>query len=82
MLRYMFVSYCMDQFGNVEDDLSDLTNLAERAARNYGLPAFWISCSCMPNGDGSLKTQDGRSVQEEVHDGYMRIAYKTTLTTY
>lgn len=48
ILEYLFVAYTAEQFRNNEKDMKDLHYIAEKAARDAGLPAYWIGCSCMP----------------------------------
>ncbi|KAL3422677.1 3-hydroxyisobutyrate dehydrogenase protein [Phlyctema vagabunda] len=51
-LRYLFVAYSAEQFSHTSnDDLDALHVIAETAARQAGLPAYWVACSCMPNRD-------------------------------
>lgn len=49
ILEYLFVAYTAEQFSHSEDqDMQALHHIAEKAARDAGLPAYWIGCSCMP----------------------------------
>jgi hypothetical protein len=51
-LPYLFISYTTEQFpSNSNSHCDTLHQVAERAARAEGLPAYWISCSCMPDPD-------------------------------
>jgi len=40
-------AYTAEQFSAVED-LQELHQIADAAARNAGVPAYWVGCSCMP----------------------------------
>ncbi|KAL2801659.1 hypothetical protein BJX63DRAFT_416806 [Aspergillus granulosus] len=44
---YLFVSFTSEQFAST--DFGELHIIAEQAARNAGVRAYWISCSCMPD---------------------------------
>lgn len=46
----MFVAYTGEQFQSIED-LRVLHQMADAAARNAGVMAYWIGCSCMPDPD-------------------------------
>lgn len=46
-LAYVFVAYTAEQFSALED-LRELHQIADAAARNAGVPAYWVGCSCMP----------------------------------
>lgn len=46
-LSYIFVAYTAEQFQTI-DDLKDLHQIADAAARNAGVSAYWVGCSCMP----------------------------------
>ncbi|KAL4746681.1 hypothetical protein BDW72DRAFT_197474 [Aspergillus terricola var. indicus] len=48
VLEYIFISYTSAQFDG-PDDWSYLHFVATAAARSVGVPAYWISCSCMPD---------------------------------
>ncbi|KAK0712119.1 hypothetical protein B0H67DRAFT_493156, partial [Lasiosphaeris hirsuta] len=49
-LRYLFVAYSTEHFSHSNpSDLGALHKIAETAARNAGLPAYWVACSCMRN---------------------------------
>jgi hypothetical protein len=50
VLEYIFISYTSAQFDG-PDDWSYLHSVAAQAVRSAGVPAYWISCSCMPNPD-------------------------------
>lgn len=47
-LNYIFVAYTAEQFQGPED-LRALHQIADAAARNAGVMAYWIGCSCMPD---------------------------------
>jgi len=49
-MKYLFIAYTAEQFHS-NADLEALHNIAERATRNAGLPAYWIGCSCMADAD-------------------------------
>jgi len=49
-LSYVFVAYTAEQF-RTQDDLIALHQIADAAARNAGVMAYWIGCSCMPDPD-------------------------------
>jgi len=49
-LSYVFIAYTAEQFQNTED-LIALHKIADAAARNAGVMAYWIGCSCMPEPD-------------------------------
>ncbi|KAH8646611.1 hypothetical protein BGZ60DRAFT_535595 [Tricladium varicosporioides] len=50
MLNYLFIAYSTEHFNHSSaDDLEALHQIAERAARDAKLPAYWIACSCMPD---------------------------------
>ncbi|KAJ5115934.1 hypothetical protein N7456_000282 [Penicillium angulare] len=57
-LEYLFIAYTAEQFPSNED-LDELHRIAALAAKAAGLPAYWISCSCMPNDEkpGTLPDQ-------------------------
>lgn len=46
-LSYIFVAYTAEQFRSSED-LMALHQIADAAARNAGVMAYWVGCSCMP----------------------------------
>jgi hypothetical protein len=51
-MEYLFVAYTAEQFDSgSESDMQALHRIAEMAARNAGLVAYWIGCSCMPDRD-------------------------------
>jgi hypothetical protein len=46
---YIFIGYSTRQFdNNSNEDMNALHEMAERAAREAGVPAFWVAGSCMP----------------------------------
>lgn len=47
-LSYIFIAYTAEEFSTVED-LRELHQIADTAARNAGVPAYWVGCSCMPD---------------------------------
>lgn len=47
-LSYVFVAYTAEQF-RTSEDLRVLYQMADAAARNAGVQAFWLGCSCMPD---------------------------------
>jgi hypothetical protein len=47
-LSYVFVAYTAEQFQSTED-LRTLHQIADTAARNAGVTAYWVGCSCMPD---------------------------------
>lgn len=47
-LAYVFIAYTVEQFRNNDVDNRALHQIADAAARNAGVPAYWIGCSCMP----------------------------------
>ena len=48
-LSYIFVAYTVEQFShNNRKDMEELHRIAEKAARDAGVAAYWIGCSCMP----------------------------------
>ena len=49
-LSYVFVAYTAEQFRSGED-LMALQQIADAAARNAGVLAYWVGCSCMPEPD-------------------------------
>ena len=49
-LSYIFVAYTAEQFKSNED-LMALHQMADAAARNAGVMAYWVGCSCMPDQD-------------------------------
>lgn len=49
-LSYIFVAYTAEQFKS-NDDLMALHQIADAAARNAGVLAYWVGCSCMPDQD-------------------------------
>lgn len=49
-LSYVFVAYTAEQFKS-NDDLMALHQMADAAARNAGVVAYWVGCSCMPDRD-------------------------------
>jgi hypothetical protein len=46
---YIFIAYTAEQFE--QEDLEDLHHISERAAREAGVPAYWVGCSCMQDKD-------------------------------
>lgn len=50
-LSYVFVAYTREQFGETKEDYKALDQIAEAAARNAGVEAYWIGHSCMPDED-------------------------------
>jgi hypothetical protein len=58
-LSYLFVAYSTEHFNHASTvDLNALSQIAERAARDAKLPAYWIACSCMP---------DANKLEEDVY---------------
>ncbi|GAO18681.1 hypothetical protein UVI_02058970 [Ustilaginoidea virens] len=53
---YLFIAYTAEQFE--EQDFEDLHHIAERAAREAGVPAYWVGCSCM---------QDKEEIEDDVY---------------
>ncbi|KAH9878695.1 hypothetical protein IAQ61_001968 [Plenodomus lingam] len=49
-LSYVFIAYTAEQFESTEDLLA-LHRIADAAARNAGVLAYWVGCSCMPERD-------------------------------
>lgn len=49
-LSYIFVAYTAEQFSSNED-FRVLHQMADAAARNAGVMAYWVGCSCMPELD-------------------------------
>lgn len=50
-LDYLFIAYTAQQFSHdSNDDKEALHVIAQRATKDAGLRAYWIGCSCMPNG--------------------------------
>jgi hypothetical protein len=47
-LSYIFVAYTAEQF-NSPEDFKVLHQMADVAARNAGVIAYWVGCSCMPD---------------------------------
>ncbi|CAN9403423.1 unnamed protein product [Alternaria alternata] len=47
-LSYVFIAYTAEQF-NTPDDFRVLHEIADAAARNAGVIAYWVGCSCMPD---------------------------------
>ncbi|KAK0631362.1 hypothetical protein B0T14DRAFT_409783, partial [Immersiella caudata] len=46
--RYLFVAYSTEHFSHSNaSDLRALHKIAEAAARDAGIPAYWVACSCM-----------------------------------
>jgi len=62
-LSYVFIAYTAEQFQNTED-LIALHKIADAAARNAGVMAYWIGCSCMPEPD---------QMQEDVSNCHTRL---------
>lgn len=48
-LQYIFIAYTAEQFSTPED-FRVLHQIADAAARNAGVLAYWVGCSCMPDG--------------------------------
>ncbi|KAL7777032.1 hypothetical protein CFE70_007453 [Pyrenophora teres f. teres 0-1] len=48
-LEYIFIAYTAEQF-NRPEDFKVLHQMADAAARNAGVIAYWVGCSCMPDG--------------------------------
>lgn len=49
-LSYVFIAYTAEQFHSTED-LRALHQISDAAARNAGVMAYWVGCSCMPEPD-------------------------------
>ncbi|XPS68045.1 hypothetical protein M3J09_000341 [Ascochyta lentis] len=49
-LSYIFIAYTAEQFQS-SDDYMALHQMADAAARNAGVMAYWVGCSCMPEPD-------------------------------
>jgi hypothetical protein len=47
-LSYIFIAYTAEQFQS-DDDFMVLHEMADAAARNAGVTAYWVGCSCMPD---------------------------------
>jgi hypothetical protein len=47
-LSYVFIAYTAEQF-NTPEDFGVLHQMADVAARNAGVIAYWVGCSCMPD---------------------------------
>jgi hypothetical protein len=47
-LSYIFIAYTAEQFQS-GDDFKVLHEMADAAARNAGVMAYWVGCSCMPD---------------------------------
>jgi hypothetical protein len=62
-LSYVFVAYTAEQFGTNEDFMA-LHQMADAAARDAGVSAYWIGCSCMPEPEN---LQDDVSIQTVPH---------------
>ncbi|KAF2274249.1 uncharacterized protein EI97DRAFT_460373 [Westerdykella ornata] len=59
-LSYVFVAYTTEQFNHDSaEDMIVLHQIADAAARNAGVQAYWIGCSCL----GSVPAQ----LQEDVY---------------
>jgi hypothetical protein len=64
--RYLFIAYSTEQFRHSSrEDLEELHKIAEMAARNANLPAYWIACTCMP--DAAELEEDVRFLNSRVH---------------
>lgn len=61
-LSYVFIAYTAEQFEDTED-LRALHQIADAAARNAGVLAYWVGCSCMPDPD---------QMQEDVSNRHIR----------
>jgi hypothetical protein len=49
-ISYIFIGYTTTQFDNTSrEDMTALHLIAERAAREAGVSAFWVAGSCMPD---------------------------------
>ena len=49
-LDYLFIAYTAEQFQHdSSEDMEALHQIAEKATRDAGLPAYWVGCSCMPD---------------------------------
>jgi hypothetical protein len=47
-LKYLFVAYSTEHFNHAsEGDMRALHRIAEAAARQLRIPAYWVACSCM-----------------------------------
>lgn len=57
MMKYIFVSYTIEQF-NKPSDWDELHRVARDVALRHGVQAYWIGCSCMP---------DETTISEDVH---------------
>lgn len=49
-LSFVFIAYTAEQF-QTNDDFMALHQMADAAARNAGVMAYWVGCSCMPEPD-------------------------------
>jgi hypothetical protein len=50
-LSYVFVAYTAEQFQDNDMDNNALDQIADAAARNAGVSAYWIGHCCMPDGE-------------------------------
>jgi len=50
-LSYVFVAYTAEQFQDNDMDNNALDRIADAAARNAGVSAYWIGHCCMPDGE-------------------------------
>ena len=48
-IPYIFIAYTAEQFE--QEDYEELHYISERAAREEGVLAYWIGCSCMQDED-------------------------------
>ena len=49
-LEYIFVAYTTSQFSHdLNEDMEALHGIAKRAAKDAGVSAYWVGCSCMPD---------------------------------
>jgi hypothetical protein len=69
-LSYVFVAYTAEQFQSA-DDLRALHQIADAAARNAGVAAYWVGCSCMP--DPNELTQDVYRICDIIRVSFQRL---------
>lgn len=81
-LSYIMVAYTAEQF-TTNDDLYALHKIADTAARNAGVHAYWIGCSCMPEKQ-SLEDDVCPSFHRDIrpHDVLTRTRYIVYVTLF
>jgi hypothetical protein len=78
-LSYIFVAYTAEQFQSTED-LRALHQIADAAARNAGVTAYWVGCSCMP--DPAELSQDVYRICDIIRVSKIYMRYAMSVYSY